>query len=162
MAMDAHPDAAIFRSFPGAGSCLAPRLLVAFGTDRNRFSSAEEVATFHGIAPVTRQSGNTKGVYMRHRCPKFSRQSFHENAGCALLAEDWASAFHDQYKAKHGGFHHQASRALAYKLIRIYFACWKKRELYDPVRYRKALEKNGSPLFALLQKSTPATTENKN
>jgi len=33
-AMDEHPDALIFRSFPGAGPVLAPRLLVAFGTNR--------------------------------------------------------------------------------------------------------------------------------
>jgi hypothetical protein len=35
--MDEHPDAALFRTLPGAGSALAPRLLAAFGTDRERF-----------------------------------------------------------------------------------------------------------------------------
>ena len=39
-AMDQHPDAPIFRSLPGAGPALAPRLLVAFGTHRDRFESA--------------------------------------------------------------------------------------------------------------------------
>jgi hypothetical protein len=47
LAMDEHPYAAIFRSFPGAGPALAPRLLVAFGTNRNRFASAAEVAQFY-------------------------------------------------------------------------------------------------------------------
>jgi transposase len=45
-AMDEHPDGKIFRSFPGAGPALAPRLLVAFGTRRERFESAEAVAKF--------------------------------------------------------------------------------------------------------------------
>jgi transposase len=45
-AMDQHPDAAIFRSFPGAGPALAPRLLVAYGTNRQRFSSSDEVSQF--------------------------------------------------------------------------------------------------------------------
>ena len=151
--MDQHPDAHIFRSLPGAGPCLAPRLLVAFGTNRERFGSATEVAQFYGIAPVIRQSGNTKTVHFRHRCPKFGRQSFHENAGCALREEPWASCYHQQYKNRHGAHHHQANRSLAFKLIRIYYACWKARQPYDPQRYAAALQKNGSPLNKLLQSS---------
>jgi transposase len=153
--MDQHPDAEIFRSLPGAGPCLAPRLLVAFGTNRERFGSATEVAQFYGIAPVIRQSGHTKTVHVRYRCPKFGRQSFHENAGCALRKEPWASCYHEQYKSRHGGHHHQANRSLAFKLIRIYYACWKNRQPYDPQRYARALEKNGSLLHKLLQ--TPQT-----
>jgi transposase len=38
-----HEDAAIFRSLPGAGAALAPRLCAAMGTDRNRFESANNV-----------------------------------------------------------------------------------------------------------------------
>ena len=151
--MDQHPDAEIFRSLPGAGPCLAPRLLVAFGTDRGRFESATEVAQFYGVAPVIRQSGNTKTVHVRHRCPKFGRQSFHENAGCALREELWASCYHEQYKSRHGGYHHQANRSLAFKLIRIYYACWKTRQPYDPQRYAAALQKNGSSLHKLLRSS---------
>jgi transposase len=149
--MDQHPDAPIFRSLPGAGPCLAPRLLVAFGTNRDRFGSAAEVAQFYGVAPVTRQSGNTRTVHVRYRCPKFGRQSFHENAGCALRQEPWAACFHAQYKHKHDDRHHQANRSLAFKLNRIYFACWKNRQPYDPDRYLRALEKNGSPLHKMLQ-----------
>ena len=145
-AMDQHPDAGLFRSFPGAGPALAPRLLVAFGTQRDRFESAEEVAQFYGLAPVVIQSGNSKTVRMRHRCPKMGRQTFHENAGCALKSEPWARCYYDQHKRRHADQHHQACRALAYKLIRIYFACWKHRQNYQPTRYIQALEKNGSPL----------------
>ena len=151
-AMDQHPDAAIFRSLPGAGPCLAPRLLVAFGTDRERFGKALEVAQFFGIAPVVRQSGTSKTVQARSRCPKFGRQSFHENAGCALKEEDWAKCFHAQYKQRHGQRHHQANRSLAFKLIRIYFACWKNRQPYDRQRYLLALQKTGSPLHKALEK----------
>ena len=158
-AMDQHPDAPIFRSLPGAGPCLAPRLLVAFGTNRDRFESAAEVAQFYGIAPVTRQSGTAKTVHFRHRCPKFGRQSFHENAGCALRAEPWASCFHSHYKTKHDNRHHQANRALAFKLTRIYFACWKHHQPYDPNRYLKALEKSNSPLLKRLQATQKTSGE---
>ena len=35
--MATHPDAGLFESLPGAGAAIAPRLLAAFGTDRQRF-----------------------------------------------------------------------------------------------------------------------------
>lgn len=150
-AMAEHPDAALFESFPAAGPALAPRLLTAFGTQRDRFESAAEVAQFFGLAPVVKQSGNTKTVHMRHRCPKFGRQTFHENAACAIRQEPWAKAYYDQHKQRHHDKHHQACRALAYKLIRIYFACWKHRKSYEPNTYTRALEKHGSPLHKKLQ-----------
>jgi Transposase IS116/IS110/IS902 family len=56
---DKHPDAELFRSVPGAGEVMAPRLLTAFGADRARFANAEAVSTFSGIAPVTKSSGKS-------------------------------------------------------------------------------------------------------
>jgi transposase len=156
-AMDQHPDAAIFRSFPGAGPALAPRLLVAFGTHRQRFASAAEVAQFYGIAPVVQQSGHSKTVRVRYRCPKFGRQSFHENAACALKKEPWARCYYEAHKKKHDNKHHPACRALAFKLTRIYFACWRDKKTYQPDLYVQALQKNGSPLHkALKTQSTPS------
>ncbi len=152
-AMDEHPDAPIFRSFPSAGPALAPRLLVAFGTQRERFHSATEVAQFYGLAPVVIQSGNTEITRMRHRCPKFGRQTFHENAACAAKNEPWARLYYQQHRKKHEDKHHQACRALAFKLIRIYFACWKHRQPYQSQTYLAALSKTGSPLHHKLNVS---------
>jgi len=39
---ESHPDAELFAALPGAGPQLAPRLLVAFGEDRERFGSAQD------------------------------------------------------------------------------------------------------------------------
>lgn len=148
--MEQHPDAPIFRSFPGAGPALGPRLLVAFGTRRDRFGSAEEVAQLYGIAPVVIESGNSKTVRMRHRCPKFGRQTFHENAACAAKSEPWARSYYQHQRQRKDAKHHQACRALAYKLIRIYYACWKNRTPYQSHTYLKALAQNGSPLCSKL------------
>jgi transposase len=158
-AFDQHPDAALFRSLPGAGPALAPRLLVAFGTRRDRFASAAQVAQFYGMAPVVKQSGTTQTTHMRSRCPKFGRQTFHENAGCAGKTEPWAKRYYEDQKGKPQGEHHQAVRALGYKLIRIYYACWKQHTPYDGQRYLLALEKHGSPLHKKLQPSTPKKSE---
>ena len=159
VAMDQHPDARIFRSMPSAGPALAPRLLVAFGTNRNRFANATEVAQFYGLAPVVVQSGNSKATHQRLRCPKFGRQTFHENAGCAARKEPWARCYYEQQRARHDDRHHQACRSLAFKLIRIYYACWKNRTIYDANRYLRALENHGSPLYEKIQKSCPEKSE---
>ena len=150
-AMEEHPDGKIFRSFPGAGPALAPRLLAAFGTQRDRFASAEEVAQFYGIAPVVIQSGNSRVTRMRQRCPKFGRQTFHENAACAAKSEEWARHYYQVCRERHEDKHHHACRSLAFKLIRIYFACWQNKTEYREETYLDALKKSGSPFRANAQ-----------
>ena len=54
---EAHADAELFAALPGAGPQLAPRLLVAFGEDRSRYESAQEILRYTGIAPVKEKSG---------------------------------------------------------------------------------------------------------
>ena len=60
----AHPDFFIFESLPGAGAVLAPRLLAALGSQRERYANAAEVQAYSGIAPVTEQSGKKKWVHL--------------------------------------------------------------------------------------------------
>jgi hypothetical protein len=67
----AHPDGALFASLPGAGAALTPRLIIVFGTRRDRFDSAYEVQCYSGIAPVTEASGKSHQVRFRWSCPKF-------------------------------------------------------------------------------------------
>jgi transposase len=154
----AHPDAPIFRSFPSAGPAMTPRLLIAFGTNRDRFASAQQAQQFYGIAPVKKQSGQSKVIHMRHRCPKFGRQTFHENASHAVRKDGWAKTFYEQQRARKKG-HHAAVRSVAFKLMRIYFRCWKNKTCYDASLYAKALEKHGSPLASLLKKKAQAVGE---
>jgi len=51
------PDYRIFRALPGAGPGLAPRLMAAFGEQRERFQSAAALQMYAGIASVTEHSG---------------------------------------------------------------------------------------------------------
>ena len=86
----ATPDAAIFTSLPGAADALAPRLLAAFGSDRQRMDKAKEMQNFSGIAPITKRSGRQTRIQRRWACPKFLLQTFHEFAGCSLKKSVWA------------------------------------------------------------------------
>jgi len=125
-----HPEQDLFESLPGAGPALAPRLLVAMGTDRARFASADDVATFSGIAPVTERSGKHTWVHWRLACSKFLRQSFHEFANMSRHQSAWANAYYETQRAR-GKSHHAAIRALAFKWIRVIYHCWEQREIYD-------------------------------
>ncbi|NUA38815.1 hypothetical protein HAT93_02867 [Dickeya solani] len=62
---DALPDAGLFKSLPGMGSCMGPRMLAALGDNRDRFNSAEEIQNYAGIAPVTERSGQKSWVHWR-------------------------------------------------------------------------------------------------
>src|SRR5258708_46719 len=80
-AFAAHPEKALFDGLPGAAAALSPRLLVAFGTDWERFATADEIERYSGIAPVRVASGQSEWIHFRWACPKFLRQTFHEFAG---------------------------------------------------------------------------------
>jgi len=140
-----HPDYPLWDILPGAGDALAPRLLVAFGTDRKRYQNAAELQTFSGIAPVTASSGKSRWVHWRWACPKFLRQTFHEFAAQSITRSTWARAYYYQ-QINRGKHHHAAVRALAYKWIRILYRCWQSHTPYNEQRYLQALAQRGSPL----------------
>ncbi len=142
-----HQDRDIFASFPGAGDILAPRLLAAFGSDRNAFSSADEVNRCVGIAPVVERSGKKTWIHWRFKCSRFLRQTFVEWANQTIKYSFWARAFYDEKRAQ--GKSHQATiRALAFKWIRIMFRCWKSHTPYDEAKYLFALKKAGNKINA--------------
>jgi transposase len=143
------PDYALFESLPGAGPQLAPRLLAAFGEQRERFRSADELQKYAGIAPVTERSGKQCWVHWRLQCPKFLRQTFVEWAAQTINRSFWAGAYYRQQRAK-GSSHHIAVRALAFKWIRILYRCWQARTPYNETAYLNVLRKRGSPLLGKL------------
>jgi transposase len=143
----AHPDFPLFISLPGAGHVFASRLLAVIGSDRERWSSAAELACLSGIAPVMERSGKSVWIRWRYFCPKFMRQCFHEFAAESVRHSFWARAYYEQQLAR-GKQHQAAARALAYKWIRIIWKCWLTRTPYDEVRYLEALRKKGSSLLA--------------
>jgi transposase len=141
----AMEDAPIFSSLPGAGAALAPRLLVAFGEDRERFPCANDVAEMAGIAPVTIKSGNSRLVRRRWATDKFLLQSFHEFAAASIPHCGWVQTSYHALRRR-GKSHHEAVRTLAFKWIRIIWRCWQDRTPYDDARYNRALAIRGSSL----------------
>jgi transposase len=142
-AFKAHPEAELFRELPGAGPALAPRLLVAFGTDRTRFPNAASLQKSSGVAPVREKSGTRSWIHWRWHAPKFLRQTFHEWAGQTVVWCDWAKEFYNRQK-KAGKGHHAILRALAFKWQRILWKCWQSRTPYQEHLYLAARLKQRS------------------
>ena len=141
-----HADYALFSALPGAGASLAPRLLVAFGEQRERYHNAADLQQYAGVAPVTERSGNKHWVHWRWQCPTFLRQTFVEWAAQTINKSFWAGAYYRQQREK-GCTYQAAVRALAFKWIRILYRCWQTRTPYNESTYLKALERRGSPLL---------------
>ena len=139
-------DRYLFDSLPGAGAQFAPRLLVAFGSNRNRYQAASELQKYSGVAPVIEASGQKSWTHWRYNCPTFLRQTFVEWAGLTVRYSFWARAYYEQQKAK-GKPHNTIIRALAFKWIRILFRCWKDHKPYDESKYLEALRRQNSPLL---------------
>ena len=148
-AFDIHPDAHIFRSLPGAGAALAPRLCVLFGADRDRWSNASELQKYYGIAPVTERSGRQKHVHWRWSAPVFARQSLVEWAGQSIKWCPWAKAYYLQQKGRKNR-HSAILRSLAFKWLRILWRCWRDSKTYDDALYLAHLRERKAPLLEFL------------
>jgi transposase len=148
-----HPDFPLFQALPGAGPVFASRLLVAFGEQRERYTTAAELQKYAGIAPVTERSGKKAWVHWRLQCPKFLRQTFVEWAAESIRHSFWARVYYQQQRDK-GKAHQAAVRALAFKWIRILYRCWQDRTLYEESVYLNALNNRGSSLSHNLAQGT--------
>src|SRR5919199_442213 len=141
-----HPDFPLFQALPGAGPVFASRLLVAFGEQRARYTTAAALQKYAGIAPVIERSGKKAWVHWRLQCPKFLRQTFVEWTAESIRHSFWAQVYYQQQRAK-GNTHQAAVRALAFKWIRILYRCWQERTPYDESTYLQALMRRNSSLI---------------
>lgn len=147
-----HGEYDLVKSLPGAGDVMGPRLAAILGSDRARFESAEELQRLTGVAPVTSSSGGRQGtltVYRRLKRSKFLHQTIVEWAGCAVAQSAWANAYY-QHQLSRGKRRFSILRALAFKLLRILFFCWKNNVHYDEKHHQESLSRHGSPLAKLL------------
>jgi hypothetical protein len=109
-----HPDYELFDLLPGAGPVSTPRLMVAFGEQRERFNNAAKAQKYGGITPVTQRSGQSTWIHWRWQWPTFLRQTFVEWAAQTINKSYWAGLYYRQQRAK-GCSYQAAVRALAFK-----------------------------------------------
>jgi Transposase/Transposase IS116/IS110/IS902 family len=125
-----HPDAEIYRSQPGLGGVLGPRVLGEFGDDPGRYRDVRARRNYAGSSPVTKQSGKKKVVVARFVRNDRLADPLHQQAFCALTASPGARAYYDQLRARGTG-HHAALRQLSNRLVGILHGCLKTRTRYS-------------------------------
>jgi transposase len=138
-----HADHGVFASFPGAGQRLAPRLLAEWGEDRLRYPSAASLQALAGTSPVLIQSGASRRTRMRSACSKPLRNVLYQLARQSLRHEAWAQRYVER-KRQSGKTFPMAVRALANQWVRILYAVWQKRAVYDPQVFAQAQQAHGA------------------
>lgn len=125
-----HPDAFIFASLPGAGTLLAPKLLVMFGDHRHRYPTRSWLPAVAGTAPVTVASGKSRYVKFRKACNHDFRNTAQQFAKSSIRQSSWAATYF--YRAIDRGMSKShAYRCLANRWLHIIWSLWQHREAYD-------------------------------
>jgi len=98
--LSGHPTFEIIRSIPGLGANSAAKLLVAIG-DGSRFPTAAHLASYAGLAPVTRQSGSSIGSQRAARRGNLQvRQIFYLAAMASLTRDPISRRYYDRKRAE--------------------------------------------------------------
>lgn len=138
--MDTHPDGALFRSFPRAGTINAAQILAEWGDAREVFDHPDAVAALAGITPVTKASGKQRGVSFRWACNKRLRLAITTFAANSRFSSPWAADIYNRARAS-GKDHPHATRILARAWIRVIWRCWQNGRTYDPALHGGARDR---------------------
>lgn len=132
-----HRDVQVLRSLPGAGTNVVATML-AEATEPLVARDYHRLRTQSGIAPVTKQSGKTLRVQMRHACNRRLREATFHWARCAAQRDPWARALYQEHRRR-GQSYGRALRAVADRLLRLATVLLRSGSLYDPERRRLIL-----------------------
>lgn len=128
-----HPDAEIYRSFPGLADVLGGRVLGEAGDDPTRYPNATARCRYAGNVPVTRASGKYREVHRRVVRNRWLADATYLWAYSAIRHSPGARHRYDQLRRR-GQLHNQALRVVANKLIACLHACLRDHRPFDEAR----------------------------
>ena len=124
-----HRDVEILLSQPGVGDIVAATVLAeAYQPLVQR--NYHVLRACGGIAPVTRQSGNTRHVSMRYACNSRLRQAFHWWGTTVCQHDPKARALYLEHRRINHS-HARAVRAVMDRRLSILMACLESGRLYE-------------------------------
>ncbi|WP_282859927.1 IS110 family transposase [Pseudoclavibacter helvolus] len=126
--VDAHPLHPVLTSMPGVGVRTAARLLTEVAG--KQFATAGHLASYAGLAPVTRRSGSSiRGEHASRRGNKILKRALFLSAFAAL--EDPVSRTYYDRKRAQGKRHNQALIALARRRCDVFYAMLRDGTIYQ-------------------------------
>lgn len=128
-------DVEILLSCPGVGAGVAATLLAeAAPVIHARDYGA--LRAFGGLAPVTKRSGKSLVVIMRHGCNTRLRNAFYHWARTSIQRDDASRTYYAGLRAR-GHTHGRALRSVADRWLRIVMAMLQSRTVYDSLHSRR-------------------------
>ncbi len=137
------PTGKLVMSFPRTGRVCAAQIVAELGDDPLRFEDDDHLAAEAGAAPVTHQSGKSRGVSFRWACNKRLRQALTCFADNSRHSSHWAADVYRRARAR-GCDHPHAIRILTRAWIRVLWRAWHDGAHYDAARHRAALRVAGA------------------
>ncbi len=124
----AHPFGRILGTLPGIGPRTGSRILAEIG-DGSRFANGSRLASYAGLAPVTRQSGSSLRGEGRSRRGNHRLKNAMFLAAFASLRDPASRAFYDRKRAE-GKQHNAAVICLARRRCDVILAMLRSRRAY--------------------------------
>jgi transposase len=126
----AHPFGELLSSLPGIGPRTGSRILAEVG-DGSRFESGDKLASYAGLAPVTRQSGKSVNGESKSRRGNHRLKNAMFLAAFASLRSPESKAFYDRKRAE-GKRHNAATICLARRRCNVILAMLRTSCAYNP------------------------------
>ncbi len=135
----AIPEVALLKTIPGIGDDSAIGLMLEIQSI-NRFSSAKKLASFFGLHPVFKISGDgTSGIHMSKQGRKEPRKILFMVALVSLTANPHIRKIYEEHTAK--GMKKMAAIGLCmHKILRIIYGILKNNQAYDSLVDQKNRE----------------------
>ena len=128
--VEAHPLYQVLTSMPGIGVRTAAVFLAE--TLGKTFDTGAQLASYAGLAPVTRRSGSSiRGEHVSHGGNKRLKRAMFLSAFASLRSDPVSRAYY-QRKRDQGKRHNQAVLALAHRRILTLHAMIRNGTLYNP------------------------------
>jgi len=127
-----HRDVSLLLSIPGVGRIITATMM-AEGSDPLAQPDYHALRAYAGIAPVTRQSGNSKQVTMRRACNPRLRNAFYHWARTSVQNDERSRQYYARLRQA-GHSHGRALRGVADRLLAVLIAMLKSGKCYDPGR----------------------------
>ncbi len=124
----AHPFGQVLVSLPGIGPRTGARILAEIG-DGTRFANGSKLASYAGLAPVTRQSGTSLNHEAKSRRGNHRLKNAMFLAAFASLRSPDSKAFYDRKRAE-GKKHNAAVICLARRRCDVILAMLRDRQPY--------------------------------
>jgi transposase len=128
----AHPFGELLSSLAGIGPPTGARILAEIG-DGSRFANGDRLASYAGLAPVTRQSGKSINGESQSRRGNHRLKNAMFLAAFASLRSPDSKAFYDRKRAE-GKRHNAALICLARRRCNVILAMLRTNQPYQPTR----------------------------